>query len=267
MEASRAYQSLERGLRVVEAIVDLNGSATLSTVARKTGLPRSTTHHLLRALLEFGYLLRDGSTRTYTLSAKLFRLAGRTWSKEQLAEIGMPFLDELSRLTQEGASLAVLRDGVVTIVAKREPDGPVRVVQEVGAVRPLHCTAVGKVLVAWLPPEEQEGAIQRTVFERYTAKTIATAAGFRRELARIRQSGFAVDDEEHLLGIRCVACPVRDHSNVVRAALCVIGPKANLPQRRMPEVRRALAEVAINFSARLGLAPATSPAASAGAAR
>jgi DNA-binding IclR family transcriptional regulator len=169
MEAGRAYQSLERGLRVVEAIADVEGSATVSAIARKTGLPRSTTHHLLRALLEFDYLIQDGGTRTYTLSHKLFRLTGRRWTTDQLTGMAMPFLEELSCRTGEGTSLAVLRDGHVMIAAKRDSEGPVRVVQEVGADRPIYCTAVGKTLAAWLPDHELDAIIARTVFEKKTA--------------------------------------------------------------------------------------------------
>jgi DNA-binding IclR family transcriptional regulator len=252
MDAGRAYQSLERGLRVIEAIADAEGSATVSAIARKTGLPRSTVHHLLRALVESGYLVQDDGTPTYELSHKLFRLTKRTWTREQLAEIAAPFLEELSRRTGEGTSLAVLRDGAVTVVAKREPEGPVRVVQEVGAVRPLYCTAVGKALAAWLPARELEGLIRRSVFTPMTPNTITSAVAPRQELARIRTSGFAFDNEEHSLGIRCLATPVRDHSGEVRASLCVVGPKNHLPKRRMPELRQALAEVAADFSARLG---------------
>ena len=237
MKSNVTHQSLDRGLRIIETIAAIGGSATLAEIARKTALPRSTAHHLLRALVDFGYLVQDGDARTYTLAPKLFRLTGRTWTKEQLAEIAMPFLDELSRRTGEGTSLAVLRDGVVTIVAKREPDGPVRVVQEVGARRPIYCTAVGKALAAWLPEAELDGIIRRTVFERLTPQTITTPAAFRRELARIRATGFAIDNEEHIEGIRCIATPVRDHSGEVRASLCVVGPKNRLPQRRLPEIR------------------------------
>jgi DNA-binding IclR family transcriptional regulator len=255
MEARRAYQSLERGLRVIEAITDLGGSAAVTVIARKTGLPRSTAHHLLRALVEFGYLVQDGDTRTYTLSFKLFHLTRRTWTKEQLSEIAAPFLEELSRCTGEGASLAVLRDGVVTVIAKREPDGPVRVVQEVGAVRPIHCTAVGKTLAAWLPERELDGIVERTVFAKQTDKTITSPAAFRRELARIRATGFAFDNEEHTPGIRCIAAPVRDHSGEVRASLCVVGPNNHLLKRHLPGLRRALAAVADDLSARLGHEP------------
>jgi len=248
----QTHQSLDRGLRIIEATAAIGGAATLSEIARKTGLPRSTTHHLLRALVDFGYLVHDGDTRPYTLSPKLFQLTGRTWTKEQLAEISMPFLDELSRRTGEGTSLAMLRDGVVSIVAKRDPDGPVRVVQEVGARRPIYCTAVGKALAAWLPERELGGIIARTVFEPKTAHTIRTATVFRRELARIRATGFAIDNQEHIQGIRCIATPIRDHSGEVRASLCVLGPTSRLPQRRLMEIRRPLAAVAADLSARLG---------------
>jgi len=252
MQSKLTYQSLDRGLRIIESIAAINGSATLAEIARKTSLPRSTAHHLLHALVEFGYLLQDGDARTYTLAPKLFRLTGNTWTKEQLAEIAMPFLDELSRLTGEGTSLAVLRDGIVTIIAKREPEGPVRVVQEVGARRPVYCTAVGKALAASLPEPELAGIIRRTVFDRLTPNTITTIGAFRQELARIRSTGFALDNEEHVEGIRCIATSVRDHTGEVRASLCVVGPKNRMPQRRLAEIREPLAAVAANLSARLG---------------
>ncbi|NWF55048.1 MAG: IclR family transcriptional regulator [Syntrophaceae bacterium] len=252
MNLNQTYQSLKRGLRIIEVIATIGSSATLAEIARKTNLPRSTAHHLLRALVEFGYLVQDGDARTYTLAPKLFQLTGRTWSREQLAEIAMPFLDDLSHRTGEGTSLAVLRDGVVTVIAKREPLGPVRVVQEVGARRPIYCTAVGKALAAWLPEAELESIIRRTSFERMTANTITSRTDFHRELTRIRASGFAVDDEEHIKGIRCIATPVRDHSGEVRASLCVVGPKNHLPRRRQAEIREALAVVASNLSSRLG---------------
>ena len=249
---SHTHRSLQRGLRVIEATAANGGSATLAEIARKTALPRSTAHHLLRALVEFGYLVQDGDARAYSLAPKLFRLTGRTWTGEQLAEISVPFLNELSRRTGEGTSLAILRNGDVTVVAKRDPEGPVRVVQEVGATRPIYCTAVGKALAAWLPPGELDRIIGRTIFEAKTPRTITTPAAFRRELARIRATGFAIDNEEHIEGIRCIATPVRDHSGEVRASLCVVGPKSRLPQRRLAEVRKSLAAVAVALSARLG---------------
>jgi IclR family acetate operon transcriptional repressor len=103
-----------------------------------------------------------------------------------------------------------------------------------------------------LPEPELAGVIRRTVFERKTAKTIASPAAFSRELARIRATGFAMDNEEHIEGIRCIATPVRDYSGEILASLCVVGPKNHLPQRRLTEIREALAAASADLSARLG---------------
>jgi DNA-binding IclR family transcriptional regulator len=252
METGCAHQSLERGLRVIETIADLGGSATLSEIARRTALPRSTAHHLLRSLLGFGYLVRDGSSRPYQLGPKLFRLTGHTWTEAQLAEISISFLDKLSRLTGEGTSLAVLRGGLVTIVAKRDSEGPVRVVQRVGATRPIHCTAVGKTLVAWLPEPRLDNILGDMHFEKMTHKTITTRSSFRKELANIRGSGFAVDNEEHMEGIRCLAAPIREQSGEVCAALCIVGPKNRLSLRRLTGLRKPLLALAADLSMRLG---------------
>ena len=252
MEAKLSHQSLERGLRVIEAISDSDGSASVSAIARKTRLPRSTVHHLLRSLTDFGYLLQGGEAQPYKLAPRLFKLTGRAWTQGQLAEIAVPFLDEVSRLTGEGSSLALIREGVVSVVAKRDSDGPVRVVQKVGTGRPIHCTAVGKLLAAWLPEREIDDIIGRIVFERMTANTIMTPALLKRELARIRANGIALDNEEHIEGIRCIAAPVRDHSGKVCAAICIVGPKNRFSPRRRKELRGSLLDVAEKLSVQLG---------------
>jgi len=252
MEARLSHQSLERGLRVMEVISDFGGSASVSAIARKTGLPRSTVHHLLRSLMAFGYLTQEGEAQPYKLGSRLFKLTGRAWTQGQLAEISIPYIEELSRRTGEGTSLAILREGVVSVVAKRDSEGPVRVVQKVGAVRPIYCTAVGKILAAWLPEQELDEIIGRIVFERITPNTIMTPAALKRELARIRVNGFAIDKEEHIEGIRCVASPVRDHSGKVCAALCIVGPKGRFSPRRLKELRGPLLDVAGKLSVQLG---------------
>lgn len=252
MKATRTHQSLKRGLRMIEVIAAIGGPSTLAEITRKTGLPRSTAHHLLRALVEFGYLVKDENKIAYTLSPKLFRLTEPSWTKEQLAEIAKPFLEELRLLTGEGTSLAAIRDGIVTIVAKCESEGPVRVVQEVGVTRPIYCTAVGKLLAACLPEKELDYIISRTDFVQMTTTTITSSTAFHRELTHIRETGFAIDNEEHIKGIRCIATAVRDHSGEVRAALCVVGPRDNLPQRQLKKIRQILSDVSSNLSKRLG---------------
>jgi DNA-binding IclR family transcriptional regulator len=246
------HRSLERGLRLVEAVALNGGPTSLAEAARRTGLHRSTAHHLLQTLVTLGYLRQNPETRGYELAAKPFLLTGRTWSPWQLAEIAQPFLAELTRRGGEGSSFAVYRDGAVTVVAKREHDGPVRVVQDVGAQRPLHCTAVAKAILPWLSPPELSGLLARLRFVRYTPKTIADRAGFEAELRRIRTAGYAIDDEEHIQGIRCIAMPVFGHAGQVVGSLCTLGPKSRVTQQKLRELRVPLAQLARALSERLG---------------
>jgi DNA-binding IclR family transcriptional regulator len=246
------HQSLERGLRVLEAVAARGGPASLAETARATGLHRSTTHHLLQALVGLGYLVHDRETRGYALAAKVFRITGRTWTPEQLGVIAEPFVAALTRQSGEGSSLAAYRDGAVTIVAKRDHDGPVRVVQSVGAERPIHCTAVGKAILAWLPEREREAVLARAPLTRYTPRTIATRPALEAELRRIRAEGCAVDDEEHIEGIRCLAAPVFSYAGQVLASLCAVGPKSRMTRQRLRALRAPLIATARELSERLG---------------
>lgn len=248
----QTHRSLERGLRLVETVALHGGSTSLAEAARRTGLHRSTAHHLLQTLVSLGYLKQDADSRGYQLAAKPFQLTGRTWSPERLAEVAQPFLAELTRRSGEGSSFSAYRDGAVTVVAKREHDGPVRVVQDVGAQRPLHCTAVAKAILPWLPAPELAGLLARMRFTRQTAKTIATRKAFEAELRRIRAAGYAIDDEEHIQGIRCIAMPVFGPAGQVLGSVCTLGPKARMTYQRLRELRQPMAEVAGQISRRLG---------------
>jgi len=250
--ARLTHRSLERGLHLIEVIAASGGLIGLAEIARRTGLHRSTSHHLLQTLVGLGYLRQDGATRSYELSARLFQLTERTWTPEQIGVIAQPVVVELARMTGQGASLATYRDGVVRIVAKCDHDGPVRIVQDVGAERPIHATAVGKAIVAFLPPAELEGLLSRLTYERYTPRTIVQRGALEAELRRIRMAGCANDDEEHIEGIRCVAAPVRIYSGHVVASLCTLGPKSRMTRQRLRDLRDPLIGLAAKLSERLG---------------
>ena len=252
MKQRSTHQSLERGLQLVETVALNGGRTSLAEAARRTGLHRSTAHHLLQTLVELGYLRQDPETRAYELAAKPFQLTGRTWSAEQVAIAGQSYLDDLVRRGGESASLAVYRDSAVTVVAKREHDGPVRVVQDLGATRPLHCTAVAKAILPWLPERELGGLLARLRFTRHTPKTLVTRAAFEAELRRVRSAGHAIDDEEHIEGIRCIAMPVFSHTGQVLGSLCILGPKSRMTYQKLRELRAPLGQVSRDFSERLG---------------
>jgi DNA-binding IclR family transcriptional regulator len=237
---------------VIELLASSGGTVSLADAARRLGLHRSTAYHLMQSLSASGWLRQVEPSRGYELTEKIFRLTGSRWSVEQLGEVAQPFLEELTRLTGEGTSVAAWIRGTVTIAAKREASGPVRIVQDVGSTRQIYSTAVGKALAAWLPASEVRAALARTRMERLTPKTITTPARFEAELRRIRAAGHAIDDEEQFLGLRCIAMPVFCYSGEVIASMCVVGPKERMTNRKLMDVRVPLARLSRRMSERLG---------------
>lgn len=248
---STTHRSLERGLSAIELLASA-GTLPLAEVSRRLGLHRSTAHHMLQTLVALGWLRQDEESRSYTLSARPFQLTGRKWSAEQIGEIAQPLLERLTRETGEGSSVAAWINGIVTIAAKREADGPVRVVQDLGGQRPMYCTAVGKALAGWLPRNDVIAALGRQPMIPLTAKTITTVAAFEAELRRIRNAGYALDDEEQFEGLRCIAMPVFCHSGEVVASMCVVGPKHRMTHQKIAAVRGPLGALAREMSERLG---------------
>jgi DNA-binding IclR family transcriptional regulator len=250
--ASATHRSLERGLAAIELLAGAGAPLPLSEIARRLGLHRSTAHHLLQTLVALGWLRQDEETRGYALSARPYQLTGRKWSVTQIGELAQPLLERLTRETGEGSSVAAWVDGIVTIAAKREHDGPVRVVQDVGGQRPVYCTAVGKAIAGWLPRAEVLAALSRQPMLALTPKTITTVAAFESELRRIRTAGYAIDDEEQFEGLRCIAMPVFCHTGEVVGSMCVVGPKHRLTHQKLAAVRAPLGALARELSERLG---------------
>jgi DNA-binding IclR family transcriptional regulator len=246
------HQSLERGFRLLEVVASAGCLTSLAEISRRAGLHRSTAHHLLQTMVGLGYLRQHPTSRGYELAAKVFQLTGRTWTAEQLGSLAEPFIAELTRRTGQGSSVAACRDGIVRIVAKRDSDGPVRVVQNIGTERPVHATAVGKAIVAFLSPGELAGILDRLKFERFTSRTIVSRPAFEAELRRIRSIGIAIDDEEHIEGIRCLAAPFFAYTGQVAGCVCTVGPKSRMTRQRLRDFRAPILECARALSERLG---------------
>lgn len=255
-DAPVTHRSLERGLAVLEAVAASAGKVTLADTARKLGLHRSTAHHLMQTLAALGWLRQDEASRSYELSPRLYQLTGQRFSVAQIGEMAQPLLEELTGATGEGSSVAAWVDGVVTIAAKREADGPVRVVQDVGAVRQIYCTAVGKAIAGWLPRPERLAALRRESMVRLTPKTITTQAEFETEMRRIRNAGYAIDDEEQFEGLRCIAMPVFGYSGEVAGSMCVVGPRHRMTHQKLMAARAPLTALSRKLSQKLGHSPA-----------
>ncbi len=245
-------QSLQRGLMILEIIAKKETGITSAEVSREIGLHTSTTSHLLRTLTTLGYLTQDESTRRYHLGSKLFHLAGSAWTEAHLLRMANPLLVEMAQQTGEASHLAVLERGEVIVIGKIDGSSPVGVSQRVGYPRPAHCTAIGKILLAYLSGPEMRAFLESAALRPLTPRTITAAPILEQELERVRGQGYAFDDEEFNQGIRCLAAPVRNFTGHVVAAIGISGPVWRVSLDRVAQLTEFVKTVAHRLSQQLG---------------
>ena len=257
--ASGPYiQSLQRGFRILEVVTRSDKGVAVAEIARETGLHVSTAFHLLRTLVALGYVSQDDGTRRYRLGPKVFQLGAAAGSENHLAEIAAPLLAEMARRTGETSHLAVRhRDEIIT-VSKIDGSSPVQLAERVGSPRPAHCTAIGKILLAWLPDTERKAFLAQARLEPRTPKTITSVPQLEQELVKVRAQGYAFDDEEFTQGIRCIAGPVRNFSGRVAAALGISAPVWRVSLDRVAELTSVVMTTGAALSEQLGYPSAPS---------
>lgn len=245
-------QSIQRGLGILEIVAKSGTGVTMVEVSREIGLHTSTTFHLMRTLTTLGYLVQDESTKQYFLGSKVFHLAASAWTEVQLFRIAKPFLVYMAQHTGETSHLAILERGEVIVIDKVDGSSPVRLTDRVGYPRPAHCTAIGKALLAHLPEGELKAFLQAGEFRASTPKTITAGPILEQELARVREQGYAVDDEEFAQGIRCLAAPVRNFTGHVVAAVGISGPVWRVSLDRVAQLTEFVKSIGHRLSQHLG---------------
>ncbi|GAB4429450.1 MAG: IclR family transcriptional regulator [Chloroflexi bacterium OHK40] len=247
-------QSVERTLDVLEVIASSDDEVSLSEVCERVGLPLGTVHRLLGTLLARGYAVQNKATRHYGPGPRLLEVAARAANNQRfdLRRIGREALRELTAATGETSNLLLRRGSAVVYVEQVVSQQTVRMFTEVGQHAPLYCTGGGKAILASLPAGQLEAYLAATRLEPHTTHTITTPEQLRRELEETRQRGFALDNEEHELGVRCVAAPIFDHSGACVAALSISGPATRLSAERALAFGPLVRQAAAICSAQLG---------------
>jgi IclR family acetate operon transcriptional repressor len=240
--ASGGVQSIERAFDLLEMLADAGGALGLSELANASGLPLPTVHRLMRTLVNRGYV-RQETSRRYTLGSKLIRLG--EMSSRTLGTWLRPFLAQLVRLTGETANLAMLDGDEVVYMAQVPSPHSMRMFTEPGRrVRP-HSTAVGKALLAELPPEQARAVLERGGMPAATPATITDPDLLLAHLEVIRKQGYAVDEGEQEVGVRCFAVAIPDAPAPL--AVSTSGPQARMTDdaaaRIVPALKRIAAEM------------------------
>ena len=251
-QPSGTVQALRRGLRVLDVLAGQGGRLVLTEIARQLRMHPSTTHHLVKTLQAAGYVTQDPKTREYRLAAHVFELAAVAWNEDSLATLAAPLVTGLALKTGETAHLAVLDWRAVVVIRKVDAEGPWRLSERVGTPRPVHCTALGKTLLAFQSEDVTSSYLRGIQLKSFTPRTISQPARLRAELKRTRRQGYALDDEEFMAGVRCLAAPVFNFSGTLAAALGISGPSWRLTPARVPDLATAVREMAERMSRELG---------------
>lgn len=226
-----ARDMVGKALSLLTLLGDSPQGIVASALARQSGYPLSTAHRLLGTLVRSGYAKFDPSTRRYTIGLRVFQLAQSFSVANGFAGMTKPILEAVSAATREATVLGVL-DGDRQLYVNTIP-GPqqVSVVGEPGNHGPLHCTALGKVLIAFSPDDVRDRLVRTVPLDRHSANTITDRAIFRSEIERVQKRGYATADEEHELGIRAISVPVFVDNRVV-AGVATAAPafRASLEQ-------------------------------------
>jgi IclR family acetate operon transcriptional repressor len=243
-----AVRSLERAFELLEHLADAGGEMALSELTEASGLPMPTIYRLMRTLVNRGYV-RQAPSKRYALGPRLIRLGES--SSRLLGGWARPALARLVDDVGETANMALFEGDAVVYVAQVPSRHSMRMFTEVGRRVQAHCTGVGKALLAQLPPEAARALVCRTGLPAHTPHSITDLETLMRELALIRTRGYALDDEEQELGVRCVAVPISGAPTL--SAISVSGPSGRLTSALVndvvPLVRRTADRLARDLAA------------------
>ena len=251
--------SVANAIRLAKAFSEQDSEMGISALAARLGLAKSTVHRLATTLVEYDILEQNRESGKYRLGLALFELGTLVRRKMDAASESQAQIHALADSSGETVQLAILDHLSVLYIRIRESRQAVRMSSGLGSRAPAHCTSVGKALLAYQPPEIVQQVIDNGL-KRYTVNTITERAALLEELASIRSRGYAIDDEEIEVGLRCIAAPIRDHSGQVVAAISVAAPVQRMSKKNVQTTVPSVVAAAEAISRRMGYIPSLSTA-------
>ena len=236
---------------ILQALSERNETG-ISELSVRLAMPKATVYRFLQTMKTLGYVRQEVDSERYGLSMKIFELGAKALQYPDLVEICKPHMQRLSDATGETVHLGMLIDSEIIYVHKVDSRHMLGMYSRVGRRAPLHCTAIGKVLMAWEAPTRRAHVLKGCDFKRYREKTITTREGYEAELDRTLAQGFGQDREEFDDHIRCAAIPIFDRLNQVVAGLSVSFPSFRYDLAREPELVAELREASRDISRQLG---------------
>ena len=244
-------KSVDRALKIIK-LISANKNMGVTEIAHQIDINKSAVHRILTTLVNHGFVEKDPEMNRYKIGYTFLEIASNLLESIDLREEALPFLKELETLTNEVIHLVVYDQGEVVYIEKLEGNETLRMHSKVGRRAPMHCTGVGKVILANLPRPMASNIIDQKGLPKHTDKTITDKEAFFRELEKVEQQGYAIDDEENEDGITCIAAPIFNHQKEITAAISISGPTMRMTENRIGELKGKIMSVGRKISSRLG---------------
>ncbi|NOJ45751.1 IclR family transcriptional regulator [Bradyrhizobium archetypum] len=245
-------QSVDRALSIIETLAEDDEGYRLSDLAIRTGLSTSTVHRLLGTLESRRFVQFDRTESKWHVGARAFTVGATFARRRNFTAQAMPYLRKLRDLTRETANLAVVDDEFIIVLTRMESREIMRSLTKVGGRVAMVASGVGKAVLATYSNEDVSAIIQHHGMPRLTEKSIIRPSDLFKELEKIRRQGFAVDDEEACMGLRCIAAVIYNDCAEPLAAISVSGMTGRLTDERLPMLGRTVREVAAELTVALG---------------
>ncbi len=245
-------QLIDRVFDTLECLSRTEKSMGPSELAKGTGIHKSTVHRILGALLTRGYVEKAPENGKYRLSVKVVELASNHIDNLELHTEARPYLNELSKELDLTVHLGILDRCEVIYAEKIDTFKNLRIYTEIGNRVPAYCSSLGKCLLSRASGEELEELLAKDGFTPFTPNTITTIAALKKHLKDVRAQGWAIDDEEHELGHRCIGAPIFDYRGEIIAAVSASGATVTMPSERIPQIVKTVRNTAMLISRRLG---------------
>lgn len=245
-------QSVDRTLSILELLSDHNQGLGITEISGKIDLHKSTVHRLLGTLIYKGYVIQDLSTNKYRLSLKLYELGSKRVEEMDILKASKPYTEELMKSLNEVVHLVIRDKNDIVYIDKVEADNTIRMASSIGRRSPLYCTSVGKAMLSYMPEEEVRKVWESSNITKLTKYTITDFETFKEELQKIRENGYAEDDEENELGVRCIGVPVFNRYNQIEGAISVSGPTTRVTKEKLRVFAEEVKKYARLISKELG---------------
>ena len=244
-------KSIVKASKLMELLVTKN-EFQLAELCRLLESPKTTLHRLLLTLESLGYVQQNPKTLGYMASIKIFELGGKVAQNLDFIDIAKPLMITLSEKTGETINLGILDGTDVVCVGKVESKQHLKLDQPIGSRAKAYHTGMGKAILAYLSEEERRQLFTKHTISLGTSKSLKSLNAVEEDLQRVRERGYAVDDEEYMIGVRCVGAPIFDHNSQGVAGLSIAGPASRMSEKSIESLAKLVTETAALISSRLG---------------